>query len=103
MPGSLVSDQRGVTYVHCIPSMEHPVHLGLRIEERGIVSVLEIALAARFDNAYVPIHDHVFGACQLFYLCAASIVVEVSVADQQDLHVIETKPQLFNALSNQGN
>src|ERR1700676_1180706 len=100
MPGGLVSRQHGISYFYFFTIAEHSVHLGLRIQDRCIVSVLEVAPAARFDDAYVPIHDHVFGAGQPSPLCASSIVIEVSMAYQQDFHVTETKPQLFNVLSN---
>jgi len=41
------------------------------------------------------------GAGQPFHFGAAPIVVEVSMADQQDFHIVETKAQLFNALPNE--
>ena len=91
MSGGLVSRQGGIAECHLVTIVQRSINLCRRIPEPGVVTVLEIAFSARFDAAYVRIHDHVSSASQLFDLDAAGIVIEVSVADQQDLDVFEMK------------
>src|SRR5579872_5122629 len=101
MPGSLVSCKHRIAESYLIAIVQHTVYLGGRIREARVVTVLKVGLAAGFDDAYVSIHDHVFCAGEFPDLGTASIVVEVRMTDQQDLHVTEVKAQFLDTLANQ--
>jgi hypothetical protein len=103
MPRRLVSCQRGIAEFHLVTIVEHPVHMGRsdtaslsivdRTGSRSCRRIRRHPTSASMTLYSAPV--------SFFHLGAASVVVEVSMADQQDLYVAETKPQLFDALPNE--
>src|SRR5215467_3420561 len=87
MPWGKVGHKYRSTKSNFVAIMQHPIHLGRRIEKLTIVAILKIRLAAGFDDRHVAIHYHVACSCHFPDLRTASIVVPVCVTDEQNLGV----------------
>jgi len=95
--GSQVRNEHGAAKLHFVTIVQPAIDFGWWIKKLSTVAILKIGLATGFDHGHVGIHDHVTCSGQLLDLRAASIVIPVRVADQQNLCVFEFESELFDA------
>jgi len=93
-----VGGQDYFTEPDLIAVVQNPIDLR-RLEERTRrFTVLKVTPAAVLDYRHIAFHHHVLRARQLFDERAAGTVIEVGMADQQDLDVAETESEALHIL-----
>ena len=91
-------DEDGAAEMNCVAIVQDAIDPGGWVE--SAVAVGEVCATARFYDGYVCVHHHVAGAGEVLDCGAAGGVVDVGVADEQDLDVGEAEAELFDAVTN---
>src|SRR6185437_13445785 len=70
---------------------------GRRVKKKKTGAVLKVEFPAGFDDRHVGVHHHVLGAGERLDPGTSGVVVEVCVADQEDLDVAELEAEVLDA------
>src|ERR1700749_1507613 len=62
---------------------------------------MKVVAAAGLDYRYIGVHDKILGPGQLFDLGASRAMVEMTVADEEDLDIAEVKAESLDAVPDQ--
>jgi hypothetical protein len=77
---------------------QDPVDLGWLEERARRLAVLKVAAAAILDYGHISFHHHVLRARQFLDERAAGTVIEVGMADQQNLDIGEAESEPLDIL-----
>lgn len=80
--------------------VQHAVDLCWREVHIGRLRIVEVCFTAALDDGHVPVHDHVFRMSYLHDARAASSVIVMRMADEQNFYVAEFEPKLLDTLLN---
>jgi len=100
--GCQVSGEHDLTEPDLISIMQNLVDSGRLEEHVGRAAVLKVTAAAIFYYGHITRHHHVLCAGELLDERAAGAVVEMGVADKENLDIAETKSQALDILLNGG-
>ncbi len=99
--GCFVSDERGISELDFVGVVENAVHFCCGVEEYAILTAEgEVLCSTGFDIGYVGVHDHVLRPGFMLDLGAASAMVVVGVADEQNLYIAPVEAEFLNARAN---
>ena len=102
MAGRKVSGEHDIAEPDFISVMQNAVYFRRLEQSLGRSAVLKVASAAIFDDGHIAIHHHVLCAGELLDERAARAVIEMRVADQQNLDIAEVKSQALDILLDRG-
>ena len=96
----MMCHEHDVAQPHLVAVVQCAIDARGRVTHSRIAAVLKVCTPARFDDVGIALHHHVGCTRQLLHSRAASVVIPVRVADQQDLHVTELEAQPRHARLN---